>query len=179
MNYYIRYFDNEEFVYSIDEAIEFLSSIDEIEITEQMIAELKEYSTNDIFYPKRYKVHSRAYFIVIKTEAQNMQDFKDKKALHPTDGTKRIPVEQVKLVQAKTGWYEGTLTFKRVITNQNGKCEYKDTEFIAQCIADSPQNCYDKIVEHLASRVDKRSQFPAAKGKYFKYKFLGLTKENN
>jgi hypothetical protein len=34
-------------------------------------------------------------------------------------------------------------------------------------------DCYNRIVNHLKSRVDSRSQFPSAKGKNFNYRFLG------
>jgi len=37
-------------------------------------------------------------------------------------------------------------------------------------------DCYNRIVEHLRERVDPRSQFPSAKGKNFKFKYLGYWK---
>ena len=36
--------------------------------------------------------------------------------------------------------------------------------------------CYDRIIDYLIGRVDKRSQFPSAKGKNFQFHFLGLWK---
>ena len=82
MNLYLRYFDRETLVTTVDEAIEFLSSIEEIEMNPLLEADIREYASSDVYYPKRYKVHPRVYFIIIKTEAQTMQDFKDKKAVH-------------------------------------------------------------------------------------------------
>jgi len=113
-----------------------------------------------------------------KFKSLKVQRFKDKKAVR----SKSVMVaeakanEQKRLNEQITGWYEGTLDFKRVIVNHTGKCEYRDTVFTVNCIADSQQDCYNRIVEHLLTRVDNRSQFPAAKGKNFKCRFLGYAK---
>ena len=80
MNLYLRYFDQETLVTSVDDAIDFLKSIPEIEMDAELEADVREYAASDLTYPKRYKVRPRVYFIVIKTTAQTMQDFKDKKA---------------------------------------------------------------------------------------------------
>lgn len=172
MNYYVRYFDEETLVASMDEVIDFLSNIDDIDMTPDLIQELNDYANSDVFFPKRYKVRSRVYFIIIKTEAATMQDFKDKKALRPVA---HKPVDDI-LNEELEGWYEATLSFKRVVTNHNGKCEYRDTDFSVRCKAKSPMDCYERILEHLRTRVDSRSQFPSAKGKNYHYKFLGLAK---
>ena len=172
MNYYVRYFDDETLVHTMDEVLAFLSEIDEIEVTPAMERELYEYADSDVFFPKRYKVRSRVYFIIIKTEAHTMQDFKDKKALRPAS---HKPAEDLLNVE-REGWYECTLLFKRVVMNHNGKCEYRDTEFSVRLKGKSPMRCYERIVEHLRTRVDSRSQFPSPKGKNFQCKFLGKAK---
>ena len=90
MNLYLRYFDNEVLVHNVDEALDFLSSIPDIQLTPELEDDIRNYASNDVFYPKRYKVRPRVYFIVIKTEAANMMDFKQKKALRPAgDGMSR------------------------------------------------------------------------------------------
>lgn len=176
MNFYIRYFDNETFVKTIDEAVYFLESIPDITVTPAMVGELREYAASDMLFPKRYKVRPRVYFIMIKTEAASMQDFKDKKALRNmhTDDIKTR--EQMSLSAQKYGWYEGCIEFKRVVVNHIGKCEYRDTMFAARCKAASPLDCYNRITNHLSQRVDSRSQFPSCKGKNFSYKYLGKCK---
>ena len=83
MNLYLRYFDREVFVSNADQAIDFLKSIPEISVDADLEADIREYAASDVCYPKRYKVRPRVYFIVIKTAAANMQDFKDKKAVRP------------------------------------------------------------------------------------------------
>lgn len=178
MNLYLRYFDEETLVHTVDEAIDFLSSLSEINMTMELANDLREYANSNVLFPKRYKVRSRVYFIVIKTEARTMQDFKDKKAVRSksTLVAEAKANEQKRLNEQITGWYEGTLDFKRVIINHIGKCEYRDTTFTVRCIANSQQDCYDRIVNHLLTRVDKRSQFPAAKGKSFRCQFIGYAK---
>lgn len=178
MNLYIRYFDSEVLVNSADEAIAFLSEIDEIGMNNALEKDIRDYVNSDIQYPKRYKVRPRVYFIVIKTEATSMDDFKQKKAVR-TDNlvTKPVAPSVVRLNEEHFGWYEGALDFKRVVmTPGTGKFQYRDAHFEARCKAYSGLDCYNRIVDHLSQRVDSRSQFPSSKGKNFRFTFLGECK---
>ncbi len=181
MNLYLRYFDREALVSNVNEAIDFLGSIPEIGLDSAMEADIRDYAASDVFYPKRYKVRPRVYFILIKTTAQTMEDFKDKKALRTGEAVadkRDLTANTVtRLTEETPGWYEGEFDFKRVVTiPATGKHEYRDTHFVAQCKANSGQDCYNRIIEYLRDRVDGRSQFPSAKGKNFKYKYLGMWK---
>ena len=180
MNLYIRYFDNEILVHSVDEAIDFLKSIQDIEMNPLLEADIREYALSDIYYPKRYKVHPRVYFIIIKTDAETLQDFKEKKAVHQVpgapSGTKNAPA-LIRLNEINDGWYEGVVDFKRVLLIPGtGKFQYRDTQFVARVRAISGMECYERIIEHLRERVDERSQFPSPKGKNFKFRFIGKAK---
>lgn len=85
----------------------------------------------------------------------------------------------MRLNEEMPGWYEGVLDFKRVLlVPGTGKFQYRDTHFVARCKAMSGLDCYNRIVDHLRSRVDNRSQFPSAKGKNFKFRYLGMSKES-
>ena len=142
-------------------------------------ADIRAYVASDVFYPKRYKIHPRVYFIIIKTEAATMQDFKDKKAVHSGDEVraKQVAPAIVRLNEECEGWYEGLLEFKRVLlVPGTGKFQYRDTQFCARVKAFSGLDCYNRIVDHLRERVDERSQFPSAKGKNFKFRFIGKAK---
>ncbi|MBQ9670360.1 MAG: hypothetical protein IJ640_09790 [Prevotella sp.] len=180
MNLYIRYFEKEALVSSVDEAIDFLTDIPEIEMTNELADDIKDYAESNIFYPKRYKVRPRVYFIIIKTEAATMTDFKQKKALRTNaknEHAEAISPVITRLNEEKFGWYEGSLNFKRVVLiPATGKFEYRDTHFVAQCKANSGIDCYNRIVDYLNQRVDSRSQFPSAKGKNFRFQFLGYCK---
>ena len=180
MNLYLRYFDRETLVPTVDEAIAFLSSIDEIDMNPLLEADIREYASSDVFYPKRYKVHPRVYFIIIKTDAATMQDFKDKKAVHPSEPTEQAPKATpalMRLNEINEGWYEGILDFKRVLlVPGTGKFQYRDTQFAARVKAFSGMECYERMIDYLRDRVDARSQFPSPKGKNFKFRFLGRAK---
>jgi len=182
MNLYLRYFNKETLVYNVDDAINFLRSIPEINLDSDIENDIREYAASDVQYPKRYKIRPRVYFIIIKTTAQTMLDFKQKKAVRPTANTnndRRDAVASVvsRLNEHRPGWYEGSLDFKRVVMiPATGKHEYRDTQFVARCKANSAQDCYERIVEHLRERVDPRSQFPSAKGKNFRFIYLGMWK---
>ena len=179
MNLYLRYFDREALVYSVDEAIDFLRDIDEVGMNPILEADIREYVESDVFYPKRYKVRPRVYFIIIKTDAESMKDFKEKKAVHsgPQALTKATTPVLVRLNEIRPGWYEGMIDFKRVLlVPGTGKFQYRDTQFVANVKAESGIDCYNRIVEHLRERVDDRSQFPSAKGKNFKFRYLGQAK---
>ena len=65
MNLYLRYFDRETLVHTVDEAIAFLSEIEEVGLNPVLEADIREYAASDVFYPKRYKVRPRIYFIII------------------------------------------------------------------------------------------------------------------
>ena len=183
MNLYLRYFDNEALVANADEAIDFLCSIPEIGMDGELEADIRSYCASDVLYPKRYKVRPRVYFIIIKTMAETMLDFKQKKALRPAaangsqEGKAPVSPTLSRMSEQCPGWYEGELKFKRVAqVPSTGKFEYRDTVFVARCKANSGLDCYNRIVEHLQQRVDSRSQFPSAKGKNFRYKYLGMWK---
>lgn len=132
MNLYIRYFNNETFVSSVEEAIGFLRSIPEINVTPELEADLREYAGSDVMFPKRYKVRSHVYFIVIKTIAANMADFKAKKGVRQggkkEDGRYEGDSVVARLNENHPGWYEGEVNFKRVVlVPSTGKHEYRDT----------------------------------------------------
>ena len=180
MNLYLRYFDKEVLVYTVDEAIDFLRSIEDIEMNSLLEADIREYGASDIYYPKRYKVHPRVYFIIIKTDANTLQDFKDKKAVH--EGTAAQPSSKntptlMRLNEINDGWYEGIVDFKRVLLIPGtGKFQYRDTQFVARLKAISGLECYERMIDYLRDRVDDRSQFPSPKGKNFKFRYLGKCK---
>ena len=181
MNLYLRYFDRETLVTSVDDAIDFLKSIDEISMNPVLEADVRDYAASDVFYPKRYKIRPRVYFIIIKTEAATMLDFKEKRALRSVaDDENRERMSSpviMKLNEERFGWYEGTVDFKRVqMVPGTGKFQYRDTHFVANVKANSGLDCYNRIVDHLRQRVDDRSQFPSAKGKNFKFRYLGAAK---
>ena len=179
MHLYLRYFEKETLVPNVDEAIAFLSDIDEVGMNPVLEKDIRSYVASDNYYPKRYKIRPRVYFIIIKTEATSMLDFKEKKAVRGgVEGVSKLGApQQSPLEEYRFGWYEGSLDFKRVsLVPGTGKFQYRDTHFVARLKAESGIDCYNRIVDHLSQRVDPRSQFPSAKGKNFKFTYLGQCK---
>ena len=189
MNIYARYFNQDVLVRSYDELMDFLTSIPEIPMNQRLAEDIRTYMESDMPYSKRYKIRPRVYFILIKTDAETMEDFKTNRktvespaslaqsmnsAAEPLVNKKEIKAAQ--LAEEREGWYLGTLLFKRVIqiaTTQ--KCYYQDTTFQAYVRTTSGMECYNRIIKHLKGRseVDQRSQFPSAKGNNFTFEFIG------
>ena len=191
MNIYIRYFNDEVLVQTVEDALDFISGIQGFVLTPQFEDDFRQYIDSSMPYPKRYKVRARVYFIVIKTMAASLEEFKangkgggelpedypaadnsmHRDFLRPKDQIR------LRLNDELPGWYEGEVNFKRVVINpQTGKFDYKDTSFIARLKARSAQDCYNRIIDHLRNRpdIDPRSQFPSPKGKNYRYTYLGF-----
>jgi len=158
MNLYIRYFDEEVLVYSVEEALDFLASLGDVEVNDYVRLELEK------------------FFIVIKTTAATMEEFKAKGAA----GNKVEKVAQKEALsqygKPQPGWYAAKITFKRVISiPETQKSHYVDAPFVCKVKAESAQDCYDKVIEHLRNRqdVDPRSQFPSIKSANFEFSYLG------
>ena len=170
-------------------------------MTSRIAEDVRQYFESDNRFPKRYKVRPKIYFIMIKTDASTMKEFKEYRANSISkanieenipagngvapyrDDTQYVPHARMQqnIVMAlhteRFGWYEGVFDFKRVVVvPATGKNEYRDTRFVAQCKAMSGIDCYNRIKEHLQMRVDSRSQFPSPKGKNFSFTFLGECK---
>ena len=189
MNLYIRYFDNEVVVTSVEDALSFIRTIEDFNFTPQFEKEFREYVDSSMPFPKRYKVRARVYFIVIKTTAASLEEFKANgkhggaaNPVAPGADTEQRPLRpkdhvMLRLHEERPGWYEGTVKFKRVVFVQaTGKYDYTDCTFTARVKAMSGQDCYERIVDYLQSRpdIDPRCQYPTPKGKNYAYEYLGI-----
>lgn len=188
MNLYVRYFDHECLAKTIDEALEFLGTIDEIKLDGNAASRVATFMSSPNLYPFRLKVSYSNYVLFLKTEAPTLEQFKIEEAQRKEQKAERAATiaERKKsildaLSEEKAGWWEAGLTFKRVLTMpETGKCKYIDTPFRVRLRANSPIDAYNRIVSHLQSRpdVDPRSQFPSAKSDKFEYSFIGETTAN-
>lgn len=176
MNTYIRFFDQETIVKTADEALDFLYSLDQFNIDDFIVREVTSYIEGNMTFPKRVKLPPRLYFIMIKTNAETMEEFKSYSATEKVDTATEKENLLNMLNEENIGWYQATIIFKRVISNpETGKHQYVDTEFEAKVFAKSIQDLYNQLVLHLQGRndIDPRSQYPSIKGQNFKYQFLG------
>ena len=178
MNLYLRFFNDEVLVESVEQAIDFLSSLPDVKLDEALCQELRNYAEGSNPYPKRFKVASKVYFIVIKTTAQTMEEFKAYASDAGNAESKPMTEKEAQmslLEEEHPGWYHAYMKFKRVVpVADTNKFSYVDTEFEVKLKADSILDCYNKVVDHLRNRidVDTRSQFPSVRGKNFKAELL-------
>ncbi len=191
MNLYLRFFNEEVLVETVQQAIDFLKSLPDLNVSDALCEDLVRYAESKNRFPKRFKISSKVYFIVIKTTAQTMDEFKSyvpaaTNVAVEDDGQAEAQVEKVDRKAAarstyeteQPGWYHVLLRFKRVVIDETtGKSSYVDTDFEVKLKAQSVQDSYNRVVDHLRNRsdVDERSQFPSIRGRNFKAEFLGST----
>ena len=180
MKIYLRYFDEEILVSNPDEAVDFLLHDLDVVVSDEVLDAVYDYCESKNMFPKRFKISPKAYFIVIKTTAETMEEFKAN-AHSSTDTAAATEKEQLQRVLSaeQPGWYDVRLTFKRVIGTPEGKFQYVDTDFECKLKAHSVMECHERVMNHLRTRedVDPRSQFPSVKGNKFHAEYIGLTPE--
>ncbi len=176
MNLYIRYFDEETLVYSVEEALDFLATLGGVEVNENIRLELEKFMSGSAMYPKHVKVSQRSFFIAIKTTAATMEEFKAKGASQNKPEKAAQKEALANYSKPQPGWYEAKIVFKRVLMNpETQKSKYVDTPFVCKVKAESVQECYDKVLAHLRGRqdIDSRSQYPGIKSDNFEFSYLG------
>ena len=183
MNLYVRYFDHEHLAKSVDEALDFLRTIEEIKIESNAASRITTFLNSSNLYPFRLKVSYSNYVLFLKTEAETLEQFKEEEVLRKEQKADRAATmaERKKnildaLNEQKIGWWEVLFTFKRVmIIPETGKCKYIDTPFRVRLKANSAMDAYNQVIDHLLNRpeIDPRSQFPSAKSEKFQYTYLG------
>ena len=184
MNLYVRYFDHETVVSSVDEAIAFIGTIPEIKLDSSAKNRITTFHNSSNQFPFRLKVNYSNYVLFLKTEAPNIEAFKEAEAKRKAEKSEGInnPIYDRKktildaLNEERVGWWLTSIKFKRVVTiPSTGKCKYFDTTFTVKQKAKSAMDAYNRIIDHLKSRndVDPRSQFPSVKSPNFEYQFMG------
>ncbi len=181
MNLYIRYFNHETVVGTLDDAFDFLVNVSDIELNDPLVHDVTSYLNNQLTYPKRFKIAPHRYFIMIGTVAPDLEEFK---RIGARENASRAAAEAEKdsfvrsLTAENPGWYKATVCFKRVTPSPDnlGKFIYADTIFEVKLKAHSIQDCYDRVMDHLHRRsdIDSRSQLPSIKGRNFQAQFLGM-----
>ncbi|MBO4486814.1 MAG: hypothetical protein J5729_00400 [Bacteroidaceae bacterium] len=177
MNLYVRYYDGEAIVSSVEELIYSLKEfgVPEEKLDDTFIDELYDFINSKNIHPKRFKVSQRQYFILIKTNVDNLDEFKANAKKNEIVKPKKTDKMSL-LSEPNPGWYDSTLVFKRVIYSPaRNRYVYVDTPFRVKVKAESALDSYNRIIEHLQNRqdIDPRSQYPSAKGNSFSYTFLG------
>lgn len=179
MNIYARYFDHENVFNSAQAIISFLVNLNDFKMTSQLENEITSYFSSNMPYPKRVKVRNNVYFILIKTNATNLAEFKSNRknpeAPQQSESNRKDEISE-QLRAERIGWYKVSVDFKRMlVVPATQKCQYRDTHFSAYVYATSASDSYKQVIEHLRNRqdIDPRSQFPSEKRNAFSYTYLG------
>lgn len=184
MNIYVRYFDHENVFANGEQIVQFLVSLHDFHMTPQLQNEILTYAQNNMPYPKRVKVRNNVYFILIKTTAVDLADFKahrktttqNTQAPETPQREERRDERMEELKAERIGWYKSEVKFKRVVlVPGTQKCNYRDTTFSAYIYAKSGLDCYHQTIDHLRNRqdIDPRSQYPSEKKGNYVFTFLG------
>ena len=186
MNIYARFFDNETLVHNVEDLLSFLQGLQDFKVTPDMEEDIREYVSSDVRFPRRYKIKPRIYFILIKTSAETMEEFKSNNKNNQTEQTEITDADAdlkeqklIQLMEENIGWYRCKLGFKRVLPIPGTmKFQYKDTSIEVCLKGNSGQDCYNRIIHYLQNRsdIDMRSQYPSAKGNNFVFEYLGEEK---
>lgn len=80
MNYYVRYFDNEEVLNNVDELINFLSGIFHDDLTQELTDEVVGFCNDKTNFPRHFRLPNKTTFIIIKTNSQTLEEFKTRGA---------------------------------------------------------------------------------------------------
>ena len=172
MNYYIRYFDNEEVFNNVDDLTNFLSEILNGDLTQELTDEVVGFCLDKTNFPRHFRLPNKTTFIIIKSNSQTLEEFKTRGAnggAFPS-GTQAKEEQKSTYDEVAPGMYDVTITFRRTIVNPDTrKCLYTDEVFQVQMLAESQRHCYDVVVDYLRNNpeVDARSQYPSIRSNNF------------
>lgn len=172
MNYYARYFDNEEVFNNIGDLTDFLSDILHDDFTQELSNDVIAFCSDKTNFPRHFRLPDKTTFIIIKTNSQTLDEFKTRGAnggVLPGGSTAK---EEHRTIYDETapGMYDVTITFRRAIVNPDSrKCLYVDETFQAQIHAETQRQCYDTVMDYLRNNpeVDARSQYPSIRSSNF------------
>ncbi|MBR5466548.1 MAG: hypothetical protein IKU79_03985 [Bacteroidaceae bacterium] len=180
MNYYVRYFDSEEVLSSPEALVEYVASIPQIIMTEELADAILKFCEDKTSFPRHFRLPNKNTFIVIKTNAETLEEFKTRGAnggsltpQQPSDSD-NLENKEVKVSPAdeiKPGLYDVTMIFRRAIVNpETRKCSFVEETFRVEMLAQSQRQCFDVVIEHLKSHpdIDSRSQYPSIRSTNFK-----------
>lgn len=178
MNYYVRYFDSEGVFPTPDALVEFVASIPQIIMTEDLSDAIYKFCEDKTSFPRHFKLPNKNTFIVIKTNAETLEEFKTRGAnggsLQQNEVDASQEIKEAKMSPAdeiRPGMYDVSITFRRAIVNpETRKCSFVEETFRVEMLAQSQRQCFDVIIEHLKKHpdIDARSQYPSIRSANFK-----------
>lgn len=169
MNYYARYFNSEGVFNTPQALVDFIESIPQITMTDELAGAILKFCEDKTSFPRHFRLPNKHTFIVIKTNASSLDEFKAIGAnggvLPEAKETRNTPVDEL-----RPGKYHVSITFRRAIVNpETRKCVFVEETFEVEMLAQSQRQCYDVVIEHLKNHpdLDARSQFPSIRSTNF------------
>lgn len=177
MNYYARYFDSEGVLPSPQDLVDFIGSIPQITMTEELSDAILKFCSDKTSFPRHFRLPNKNTFIVIKTNAATLDEFKTRGA---NGGA--MPVEennvpkQTAADEIRPGKYDVKMTFRRAVVNpETRKCFFVEETFGVEMLAQSQRQCFDVVIDYLKNHpdVDSRSQYPSIRSSNFQATLVG------
>ncbi len=176
MNYYARYFDSEGVFHTPQALVDFIASIPQIIMTDELAGAMLKFCEDKTSFPRHFRLPNKHTFIVIKTNASSLDEFK---TIGANGGVLPAEVKEAKNLavdELRPGKYRVSITFRRAIVNtETRKCVFVEEPFEVEMQAQSQRQCYDVVIEYLRNHpdLDARSQFPSIRSANFSATLMG------
>lgn len=164
MNYYARYFDSEGVFDTPQSLVEFISSIPQIMMTEELSDAILKFCFDKTSFPRHFRLPNKNTFIVIKTTAASLEEFKTRGANGGNTPAESKESKPSVADEIHPGLYDVSMTFRRAIVNpETRKCSFVEETFEVEMLAQSQRQCFEVVIEYLKNHpdVDPRSQYPS------------------
>lgn len=179
MNYYARYFDSEGVFPTPETLVGFICSIPQIVMTEELSDAILKFCSDKTSFPRHFRLPNKSTFIVIKTNAATLEEFKTRGAnggVLPAESNNGNVSKLAAAEEIRPGKYDVSMTFRRAVVNpETHKCFFVDETFGVEMLAQSQRQCFEVVMEHLKNHpdVDSRSQYPSIRSANFKATLIG------
>lgn len=170
MNYYARYFDSEGVFPSPQALVDFISSIPQISMTEELSEAILSFCADKTSFPRHFRLPNKNTFIVIKTNASSLDEFKTRGANGGVIPNENKESKVTSADEIRPGIYNVQMIFRRAIVNpETRKCSFVEDNFEVEMLAQSQRQCFEVVLEHLKNHpdVDPRSQYPSIRSSNF------------
>lgn len=175
MNYYARYFDSEGVFPTPQALVSFIASIPQILMTEELSEAILKFCADKTSFPRHFRLPNKSTFIVIKTNAVTLEEFKTRGANGGVIAVENKELKQAPVDEIRPGRYEVQMVFRRAIVNpETRKCSFVEETFEVEMLAQSQRQCFEVVMEHLKNHpdVDSRSQYPSIRSANFSAKLI-------
>ncbi len=139
-------------------------------MTAELEAAILKFCEEKTSYPRHFRLPNKHTFIVIKTNATSLEEFKTVGANGGVRSTEDKEPKTSAVDEVHPGTYRVSLTFKRAVVNPTGrKCIFVDETFEVEMQAQCQRQCYETVLDYLKQHpdIDERSQYPSIRSANF------------